>query len=225
MAKSLELQVTGFEVGHLQHGYHPTTLESSRGPILTRLYPVPEGTERAVITVGGVGGGWDTPAHDLYPRLGSALPGDGIALLRVRFRHPTVLEEAILDVLAALAFLEAEGVREAGLVGHSFGGAVVIQAAAMSPMVRTVVTLATQGFGADAASELGPRCSLLLLHGTGDRVLSPACSQHAYALAHDPKEITLYEGAGHGLDSVAEEVRQRVHDWLVARLSDHGGAD
>lgn len=225
MAGTLELQVTGFEVGHLQHGYHPVTLESSRGPILTRLYPVPEGSDRAVITVGGVGGGWDTPARDLYPHLGTALPDAGIALYRVRFRHPTVLEEAILDVLAALAFLEAEGVTQVGLVGHSFGGAVAIQAAAASPLVRTVVTLATQGYGADPASELGPRCSLLLLHGTADRVLSPVCSEHAYASARDPKEIILYEGAGHGLDEVAGEVHQRVFDWLVTRLSEQRATD
>ncbi|MNK58833.1 Alpha/beta hydrolase family protein [compost metagenome] len=225
MARTLELQVTGFEVGHAQHGYHPITLESTRGPILTRLYPVPEGTERAVITVGGVGGGWDTPARDLYPWLGTALPTEGIALCRVRFRHPTVLEEAVLDVLAAIAFLEAEGVTQVGLVGHSFGGAVVIQAAALAPQVRTVVTLATQGYGADPASELGPRCSLLLLHGTADRVLSPVCSQHAFEGAREPKEIALYEGAGHGLDEAAEAVRLRVHDWLVARLSERGGID
>lgn len=225
MARSLELQVTGFEVGHRQHGYHPITLESTRGPILTRLYPVPEGTERAVITVGGVGGGWDTPARDLYPHLGSELPADGIALLRVRFRHPTVLEEAILDVLAAIAFLETEGVTQVGLVGHSFGGAVVIQAAAAAPQVRTVVTLATQGYGTDPASELGPRCSLLLLHGTADRVLTPACSQQTFALAREPKQIALYEGAGHGLDEAADAVHRRVHDWLVAALSERGAVD
>lgn len=225
MPKTIDLQVTGFEVGQQQSGYHPITLESNRGQILTRLYPVPEGTERAVITVGGVGGSWDTPARDLYPRLGSELPDAGIALCRVRFRHPTVLEEAILDVLATLAFLEAEGVRQVGLVGHSFGGAVVIQAAASSKLVRTVVTLATQGYGADPASELGPHCSLLLIHGTADRVLTPACSQHAFAEARDPKELMLYEGAGHGLETVSEEVHQKVLTWLVTQLSDRDAAD
>lgn len=220
MAGTLELQITGFEVGHSEAGYHPITLESNRGPIFTRLYPVPEGTERAVITVGGVGGGWDTPARDLYPRLGHDLPLSGIALCRVRFRHPTVLEEAILDVLAALAFLEAEGVKQVGLVGHSFGGAVVIQAAAASPLVKTVVTIATQGYGADPARDLGPRCSLLLIHGTADRVLPPTCSEHAFTEARPPKELVLIPGAGHGLEEAAEEVRRRVHDWLVAQLSD-----
>ncbi len=225
MARTIDMQVTGFEVGQERSGFHPVTLETSRGPIRCRLYPVPEGSERAVITVGGVGGGWDTPAQDLYPRLGSDLPSAGIALCRLCFRHPTVLEEAVLDVLATLAFLEAEGVKQIGLVGHSFGGAVVIQAAASSPKVRTVVTLATQGYGADPASALGPRCALLLLHGTGDRVLSPACSESIFERARDPKELVLYEGAGHGLDEVAEAVHTRVREWLVARLPEQGGAD
>lgn len=225
MARTLDLQITGFEVGHLEAGFHPITLETSRGPLKTRFYPVPEGTDRVVVTVGGVGGGWDTPAHGLYPRLGRELPEAGIGLLRVCFRNPTLLEEAILDVLGAIAFLEAEGVTQVGLVGHSFGGAVVIQAAAASALVKTVVTLATQGYGSDPVSDLGPRCSILLLHGTGDRVLSPVCSQHAFDQAQEPKELTLYEGAGHGLDEAAEEVHRRVHDWLVRRLSDRGAAD
>jgi hypothetical protein len=50
----------------------------------------------------------------------------------VRFRHPTRLEESILDVLAGINYLQSEGMKVIALTGHSFGGAVVIQAAAIS---------------------------------------------------------------------------------------------
>lgn len=48
----------------------------------------------------------------------------------------------------------------AGLVGHSFGGAVVIRTAASSTMVGTVIALAGQCSGGEQACQLGPRCSL-----------------------------------------------------------------
>src|SRR5437868_2510401 len=102
----------------------------------------PVDTRRRSVTVGDAARlgrrGWDTPAHGLYPRLCRELRPLGLASLRVRFRDPTCLPAAVLDVLAAAAFLAGEGVTAVGLVGHSFGGAVVIRAAALVPAVRTV---------------------------------------------------------------------------------------
>jgi hypothetical protein len=85
--------------------------------------------------------------------------------------------------------------------------------------VRTVVTLATQSYGADATPELATRCSLLLLHGTADPVLPPVCSQHVYELAFEPKRLILYPDAAHGLDEVAGEVYQVVRDWVIEQLN------
>jgi hypothetical protein len=144
---------------------------------------------------------------------------EGIASLRVRYRNPTDLEESILDVLAGLTYLQDEGIKEFALVGHSFGGAVVIQAAAQSPGIRTVVTLATQSYGADPVTELATQCSLLLLHGSDDQVLSPHCSQYVYDLALEPKRLILYPNATHGLDEVADEVYLVVRDWIVQQLN------
>jgi hypothetical protein len=56
-------------------------------------------------------------------------------------------------------------VQHVALTGHSFGGAVVIQAAAHSDAVRTCVPMSTQTYGVDPARELSPRCSILLAHG------------------------------------------------------------
>lgn len=93
-----------------------------------------------------MGGDWGTPVIGLYPRLCGSFVKNGIDGLRVRYRHPTDLLESIFDTLAGVAFLQEEHKTKAiGLVGHSFGGAVVIRAAVeASDIVSTIVTLATQ---------------------------------------------------------------------------------
>lgn len=216
--ESFEMIIEDVEVEPQQEEYHPVKLITSRGSIHCRYYAV-EDAKKAVIWVGGVGGDWDTPACELYPLLSESLRKEGIASLRVHYRNPTDLEESIVDVLAGLTYLQDEGIEKLALVGHSFGGAVVIQAAAQSPVVCTVITVATQSYGTEPVTQLATGCSLLLLHGTGDKVLSPRCSQWVYQLALEPKQIILYPDAGHGLDEVADEVYLVVRDWIVQQLS------
>lgn len=214
---TLEMRIDDFEVGPEREGYVPIRASTSRGALHFRYYRAP-GAIRAALWVGGVGGGWDSPAHDLYPTLARELTRTDVASLRVRFRHPGRLEECILDAMAGLGFLASEGIEDAAIIGHSFGGAVVIQAALQSERVRTVVTLATQSYGAECVDALPEDTSLLLLHGTDDPVLPPFCSQHLMALAHEPKRLVLLEGAGHCLDEAAEEVHDLVRAWLLTRL-------
>lgn len=198
--------------------YRPVTLETDRGEVECRYYDAP-GARSAAVWVGGAGGGWDTPAGDLYPRLSEELADEAIASLRVRFRNPTLLDEAAFDVLAGIAHLERTGIGAFAVIGHSFGGAVVIRAAAVSGAVRTVVALATQSYGADPVRQLSPRCSILLVHGTADRVLPASTSQYVHRLAREPKRLVVYDGAEHGLDEVAENVRALVRSWIVQSLS------
>jgi hypothetical protein len=104
--ESFEMIVQDVEVGERhQEGYHPVKLTTSREDIYCRYYPV-TGAKHAAIWVGGVGGDWDTPAKGLYPRLCEELTSEGIASLRVRYRYPTDLVEAVLDVLAGITFLD-----------------------------------------------------------------------------------------------------------------------
>ncbi|HSV14289.1 MAG TPA: hypothetical protein VLI90_08515, partial [Tepidisphaeraceae bacterium] len=153
-AVQFHMHITDVHRGErIAEGFEPITQDTTRGPVEMRYYPV-AGARRAAIFVGGTGGGFDTPVKGwLYPRLCTELQGDGIAGLRVRYRYASELEECVLDVLAGISFLEADHVTSIALVGHSFGGAVVIQAAALSPSVRTCVALSTQTFGAAPASE------------------------------------------------------------------------
>ncbi|HYG90992.1 MAG TPA: alpha/beta fold hydrolase [Azospirillum sp.] len=197
-------------------GYRLVVLETRRGVVEARHYPAEGGTSGAV-WIGGVGGGFDTPARSLYPRLADELTRHGIQSLRVRFRHPAALEEAAHDTLAGIEFLARQGAERMAVIGHSFGGAVAIQAAAARPdLVRTVVTLATQGYGADAAQDLD--ASLLLIHGEADEVLAPQCSLYVHRIAREPKKLVLVPGTGHCLDETAEAVCHEVRDWLTARL-------
>src|SRR5579884_2227221 len=170
-AETVQMQITAVEVGRGNGDFEPVRLVTSRGPIDLRYYPA-EGATAATVFVGGAGGGWDSP-HDLYPRLCKDLPGDSIACLRVRYRHPAELGESALDALAGASFLAGEAIEQFAFVGWSFGGAVAIQAAAHIENARTVVTVATQSYGADAVADLAPDCSILLLHGTADRRLAP----------------------------------------------------
>ena len=180
-------------------------------------------SKAAVIYVGGVGGGWDSPAKELYPRLSQKLAEeDGINSLRIRFSYSTNLEASVLDVLAGIEFFtQEEGITSIGLVGHSFGGAVVISAASIASenIVKAVVTLATQSYGTEGVSRLKEgSCSILLIHGNNDEVLSPYCSHYIYNNAQEPKKLVLYDNASHGLDEVADKIFQKVYEWLLKNL-------
>jgi hypothetical protein len=95
-----------------------------------------------VIWVGGARGGFGRPGHGAYVRLAEVLRQDRISSLRLSYRHPNVLPECALDVMAGIAYLTFCGVQPVVLVGHSFGGAVVITAGALHEHVAGVVALA-----------------------------------------------------------------------------------
>jgi hypothetical protein len=71
-----------------------------------RYYYACKDAKKAVIYVGGIGGGWDSPARELYPKLSRKVISNGISSLRIRYRHPTYLDECIKDVIAGIKFLE-----------------------------------------------------------------------------------------------------------------------
>ncbi len=191
--------------------YKEITIKEEFGTVLCRYYPAPEKRYGAIF-VGGIGGDWDTPAGDLYPRLCEDLLEMGFSSLRVRFRNPIDLGGSVEDVGAGLEFLAGETVTETALVGHSFGGAVVIQAAAKSKYARALVTLATQAYGTEPIADMD--IPILLIHGTADKTLAPSNSRMVYELANGTKRIEIIEGAGHGLEEAAPRVYSLIRDWL-----------
>jgi hypothetical protein len=190
-------------------------VDTERGSVMIRLAEA-AGAERAVLLVGGVGGGFDSPAGGLYGRLAAELPREGLSVLRLRYRRPTQLPEAVFDISAGLHHLAKRGARRIALVGHSLGGAAVITAGALDPAVSTVIAISAQRYGADAITRVAPR-PLLLVHGRDDPVLPATCSESLYELAGEPKELRLIVGGDHVLDRQAEEVTELVRRWLIEK--------
>jgi dienelactone hydrolase len=209
-------------------GYQPVRLTTAQG-IVEGRWTGTQNPSRAVLWLGsgeagpdpaaeGDADGFDCPAHQLYPRMTAEFRQDGIASLRIRFRHPGQLRESVHDSLAGIAFLKRQRVAACGIVGHSFGGAVAAQTAALSPSARALVLLATQTYGAAAVAHLGPRCPVLIIHGAEDEVLAPTCSEEVYAQARHPKRLELIPAAGHGLDAAADMVTRMTRTWLREHL-------
>jgi pimeloyl-ACP methyl ester carboxylesterase len=194
-------------------------LPSARGSIPVLLDAV-EGASAAVAMVGGADGGFDGPAEALYPTLVEDLTGRGVSSLRLDFRihkFPNDVAEGVYDLLHGIAALEERGARRIGLVGHSFGGAVVIEAGIRAQGVAAVATLATQTAGAQRTPMLAPT-PLLLIHGRDDIRLSPECSQLLYDMAGEPRQLELLEGATHSLRQRREEVRALLLHWFDDHL-------
>jgi alpha-beta hydrolase superfamily lysophospholipase len=166
-----------------------------------------------VLWVFGAGGGWGGPAGGLYPRLGRQLAEEGTLSLEVAYQHPAQLRPCILDVLIALKWLESEGRRRVVLVGHSFGGAVVIQAAGMSRCVIGVAALSSQVHGAGTIGQLRGK-QVLLIHGEADEILPDLCSRELYELACEPKKLILYRECRHGLEDCQESLDTDLLAWL-----------
>ena len=113
-------------------------LHTTRGDIEAILHSdTEEPPTRAILWVWGARGGFDGPAGGIFGNLAEELKGR-ITSLRVNYRNPAVLPESVMDTLAGISFLKATGHTEVVLVGHSFGGAVVIAASAFSPLIKAV---------------------------------------------------------------------------------------
>lgn len=174
-------------------------------------------TDRAVVWVCGARGGFGGPAGGLYAELAEELTGRGITSLRLDYRHPNNLQECALDLLAGVNYLRALGHGPAVVVGHSFGGAVVIAAASISDYIAGVVSLSPQTYGAQGAGLLSPT-PLLVAHGKADTRLPFSCAVAIYDWAKEPKELVLYEGAEHRLDECREELGDLLREWIGGRL-------
>jgi alpha/beta superfamily hydrolase len=212
MADELNLRITGVEPGDEIAGARPIAIQTTRGPIPLLLHAAPEPARVALCMCGAIGG-LDGPAM-LYPQLALELPRAGIAIARLDYRAPNEFGECVLDAMAALSFLRGTGYRRAALVGHSFGGAVVINAGTLTPMVSTVVAISSQLAGAHVVGELAPR-PLLLVHGTADTILSHESSQALYERAGEPRTLRLMPGADHRFAAHGDELLETVRAWLL----------
>lgn len=225
-----------------EDGFRSVSVLTDRGETQMRLFGGPEDWElpdvesamqdpslvgpsrfvAGVILVTGAVGGWHSPAKGLYDRLSESLAQHDIPTLRVRFRDAHDLLESALDVLSGAAYLEAMGIRRLGVVGHSFGGAAAIQAAAQQSLITSVVTLASQSAGAEAAADLGPDRSLLVLHGQADEILPAWTSHQINRISTARTRLITYPGASHNLDQASHAVHNETLNWILGTLGPCG---
>ncbi|MGH7924294.1 MAG: alpha/beta hydrolase [Candidatus Binatus sp.] len=213
--EGLTLRITGVEPGDEIAGARKVTIATTSGAIPVRLQSSPE-KGRAVLCVSGAMGGFDGPSM-LYPRLGLEMPRRGLTIARLDYRAPNEFGECLVDAMAALTFLGGIGNQRVALIGHSFGGAVAINAGTLNPKVTTVIALSSQLAGAHVAGELAPK-PLLLIHGGADTILPHESSQALYDRAGEPKTIRIIPGVGHGLAEAHDEVFKLVSDWLAEKI-------
>lgn len=199
----------------LDEGQTRVILRSTKGDI-EGIYHDAEGPA-GVIWVSGSLGGLDGPSFGIFKTLSTALVKDRISSLRLDYRLPGDFDQCVHDVLVGINFLEQSGLDNIALIGHSFGGAVVIMAATMSTEVKAVVGLSSQTYGTDWVSKLSPK-PLLLIHGDRDRNLPARSSWHIFVHAKEPKEIVIYKGSGHFLRECHQELQELLKSWLVDKL-------
>ena len=206
------------------------TIGSALGPIDGRWHPTePAGGERgAVICVGGFDGGFDGPAEGIYGDLAEALPEAGVGVLRLDFRvktSPGPIDDGTADVLAGIEWLTAHGISRVALIGHSYGGAIVIRAAARSPIVAGTCALSTQTMGIEPTEvrSLAPR-PLLLIHGGADWRLAPRLSEWVYSVAGEGRELHILDGATHSLRQRREDLWVLLVDWIDRVLPAEGAS-
>ena len=195
--------------------------------LLTLLWHGDLAAENVLLACGGAAGGVLGPADALYHDLGEWLATRGIGTLRVSYRRPNRIDMCVHDLTAAADLASRSGARRFVTAGHSFGGAVALQAGiALGDACAGVVTFATQSAGCEGAAALGGR-PLLLFHGTRDELLPPDTSFVVQALAGGG-EVVILPGAGHMLTEAAAELRERLAAWIPERFAAQGpepGAD
>jgi len=194
-------------------------LHTTLGPIKAILHQGAQGGARAVLWAWGARGGYAGPAEGVFAQLAEAFSAQGLMSLRLHYRHPGVYVESGLDVRAGLAFLQGRGCARVVLVGHSFGGAVVIAAGTLTDQVVAVVALSPQTSGAQGAVSIAP-WPLLLVHGLADTRLPPSCARQIDQWADEPKELVCYPRTEHGLRECKGELHALLHRWIPEKLGE-----
>jgi alpha-beta hydrolase superfamily lysophospholipase len=147
------------------------------------------------------------------------LAPDRAASLELDYRRPGHLASCILDIRLGIEYLKTKGHNRVVLVGHSFGGAVVINAAISDDNVIAVAALSSQTYGVDDVSRISPR-PIFLAHGEDDEILPFTCSTTLFHAARHPKTLKLYPGCRHGLDQCREALDRDLQNWLELVLTD-----
>ena len=195
------------------------TFRTNRGELNGILHRAPDAAQ-GVVWVCGARGGFGGPGPGIYEYMAEEFLGQNITSLRLDYRLPNELNECALDLLTGVAGLKGLGCGPVVVVGHSFGGAVVIAAASASQHISGVVSLSPQTYGANGAPLIAPR-PILLVHGKADTRLPYSCAIQIHEMAREPKKLVLYDRAEHRLEECRDELQDLLREWIPETL---GGA-
>ena len=216
-AAALNIQQVLTVPAHDEGAGQGLVLQTDQGDLRAILHNV-ENSRKAVVWVYGAGGGFRGPGSGTYVRLAETFQEQGVTSLRLDYRQPNNLRECVLDLITGVDYLRSMEYEPTVVVGHSFGGAVVIAAGVASPHVKGVVSLSPQTFGTKMVRQLSP-VPLLLVHGKADTRLPYSCAVQIYRMAKEPRELVLYDGAEHSLEECREELETLLGDWIPATLA------
>ncbi len=203
----------GHDEFHLGGGRRLVEVYTMGGLLQLMWHGDPSATDVVICCPGAIGG-FIGPAGGLYLRLGTDLADHGVAVVGIDYRRPDRLDRSFLDTVATAELAIRQGARRIVFLGHSFGGAVAIQAGStIGTACVGVCTLATQSAGCEHAADLAPT-PLLLLHGDQDQMLGPDNSLMVRQLA-GYGDVEILPGGDHGLASVSDEASRRVRAFLA----------
>ena len=172
----------------------------------------------AAILLSGAGGGVVGPSGIYLPIADKlALLNKGIPVMRLDYRVPAQNRYCVTDVKAAMDYLQNEySVSRFVLTGWSFGGAPVFTVGGKDARVVGCATVASQTAETDGINGLSPR-PLLLLHGTGDRTLSPSCSERLFRMygTKGNRELKLFEGDDHALTQNSLKAEEMLCNFIM----------
>ena len=198
----------------------PLIIESERGNI-SCIWQAAEINElhTAALLIGGADGGFMGPS-DIYETLSELFIPLQIGVLRVDYRiheFPNDVEQGVYDADQAAEWLISRGYEKILIVGHSFGGAVAIEAAVQNSNIRGVVGLASQTAGAMNVASLVDT-PVLLIHGDADTRLPVSCSIMLYEMTSTPCQLAILEGGTHSLRQVSEAATELIFDFVKSHI-------
>jgi hypothetical protein len=187
--------------------------------LLTILWHGRSGSTDAILMLGGAMGGLLGPAGGLYQELGSSFTDEDITSLRVSYRVPNDLDRSVHDAIAAAELAARDGAERFVLLGHSFGGAVAVQAAiALGELAAGVVTFATQSAGCENAELLGD-VPIRLYHGDRDELLPLMASQVVATITGG--DLVELAGTGHLMTEAGDQLRAEVPPFITTCFESH----
>lgn len=174
----------------------------------------------AAILLSGAGGGVAGPSG-IYLSMADKLASlqDGLPVLRMDYRIPARSKYCVADVVAAMNYLSFRyDISRFILVGWSFGGAPVFTVGGQDSRVVGCATVASQTAETEGIRAVGRRgVPVLLLHGTGDRTLSPQCSERLYDMygSKGQRKVHFFEGDDHTLTRNSVEAERMLCEFIV----------